>query len=265
MRPLLPLVILLGAGLAGCADQAPGFLPPGSVEVPRLPAQPRLDEVIGEEEWRQAASICGEFVISDGSRANGTYPFTLRLGVFGDGLNIAIELPDVPRNPWSSTTDSYADVLGVMISPQNETATAQPTRWISIGYTQNGGTDISLGYWNGRDWVLGDMSDGGRMDGSLPIGGTWARGGTDDTRMILEVFTPLQSDVRARGYLQMEAGETYYLAVVFARSGPPDEPAARSPDARGLFEWPRDIFPGPGYTPFNQYDARGWHPFTLPR
>lgn len=265
-RPLCTVSsLLVVAILAGCANpSAPATTGTegGAIMVPLMASQPVLDDDLQTHEWAEAHLINGQFHIADGTRAEGTYPFTIRVGVTADALHLGVLLPDFPENPWNSATATHSDCV-IFFFTEDAPTISKPSFTVGGCAGVAGYSTTHPGYWNGREWVIDENPESGKFNGGRPTAGTWARGNVRDGTLFFEVYTPrFPTDTEHNG-LNLEDGTTFRMSILFMRLGDGGEESA-SPDARGSFSGPHDAFPGDGYTPNGQYDATGWLRLTLP-
>lgn len=262
-RPLLPLLILLGL-LAGCfALGGSRFDPPypGEIVVARM-EKPKLDRVLNMDEWSQAQRLEGEFVIDDGTRATGHYPFQLWLGADDRWLYAAVLLTPIGPNPWSNY-----DLRNVSVRPDTvefffvngyDGELRIPADWLIFYNMRNQGSETRGGYWDGGDWQL-QNEDGAEWKGDEPVKGAWGRGGYDNESLFWEIALPRSPTVKEFDGLDLRHPSTFRMGLVFSRQG------GISPDARGEnLKAPHDAYPGDGYTPNNYFDPETWLRVRLP-
>lgn len=263
--PAFLTLLLAAAVVAGCVR--PPVAPPpedtgDALPVPRMSVQPVLDEHVGDEEWAETLVIAGQFDIRDGTLADGTYPFTLRIGATEDALHFAAQVPDFPENPWNHDGTTYSDCIGLYFTDRAPRI-SRPSFFVGACTGVSGYTTVHLGYWNGADWVIPDEHESGAFNQGRPTGGTWVFGNVLNGTMFFEGYTPRFPKDTAQNGLDLVDGSTFRMCLMFMRIGG-NEPGARSPDARGNLEGPHDTYPEDGYTPDGLYNSSAWFRLRMP-
>lgn len=261
MRSLLPSLVafLLAVSFAGCIGSSQvANNNAEAIPVPRLNAAPTLDDKISAEEWAGAHEVNGRFDIRDGTRASGSYDFSLKIGATTDGLHIALQLPNFPANPWNNADNTHSDCVILFFTNDSPTIST-PSFSIGACAGLHGYSSASPGYWTGTDWVIDDEPESGQFNSGQPNGGTWAFGNHLNGTLYWEIYTARAPHQTERNGLHLTENTTFRLALMLLRTG-----GEESPDARGLFTGPHDAFPGDGYTPNAEYDATNWLRFQMP-
>lgn len=247
MRLPLILSVLL---LSGCTTPSGGHVgqepAEGALVVPSLSFAPVLDRNIDPVEWRDALLIEGDFVIADGSAANGRYPFRLHVGANASFLFLAIEVRAGP-NPHSGNGPgaiTYPDDLHVFLAEGTE-GDITDADWQDFQNFREFGSQTLGGYWTGSEWSLQDRLSRG----------TLGRGGYTNDTLTWEITIP--RNPTQEHDLRLAKNMAVRLCLVFARQG------GSTPDARGEFNEPHDSYPGEGYTPDGHYHPHDWMRLSL--
>jgi hypothetical protein len=258
---LLTLAVLVPLS-AGCLANEVAIEGP-VIQIPRMQEEPTFDKRMAPGEWRQTAELAGTFVIADGSRADGTYPFRLRVGATDDGLLIAAEIRNGTENPFNTEDARWADALYVFFKTDEDSGLTRPS-FMLAGFTEGASTWTASGFWNGREWERDPTDDGGEMGPDFrPRNGTWVRAGAGQGTTVFEIFTPRIPNHSIRNSLHLTPGAEFRMGLAYMRGAGVEE-ENRSRDGRGPFHWPHDAWPGEGYTPHGMYEPDDWMRFRMP-
>lgn len=248
---LLALAVLLagcmGSGDAGLEDEAEGV-----VVIPRIGVAPIVDNSFNASDWAHALRLEGEFLINDSTPAAGVYPFRLWLGADEAFLFLAVEMPRVPSNPWSieepDRTRMHPDTLDVFLAMGHGGALRSPSDMVGISNLGKVGAVVDGGYWNGEAWVLQREGAGSRL-----LGGA----GRNGEALFWEAAIPRRSSNVEHDGFQLEGRGDFRMDLMFFRQAG-EAPDGQSPDGEGLFRWPLDNWPSPGYSPRAQNEPATW-------
>lgn len=249
--PLIPLALgilaLAGCVAPGLGGPGDGWKPtPGEIRVPHLAEAPALDRVLSPGEWDDAVSLTGTFVIADGTKADGVYPFRLWVGANETMLFLAVHVTNTsPANPFSiEGVEWWPDVLDVFFLQGHEGPLTVPADLKSFTNFRDKGWGIRDGYWDGTTWGI-------QMEG--PADATDSRIGYTNDSVFWETRIPRQTLNIEHDGVQWAPYAAFRMGVGFERQGP------ESPDSRGsFFLYSRDMFPGDGYTPHDYDDPATW-------
>lgn len=247
------LAILL---LAGCT--ATEFVPEpeaGYLLLPTMP-QPRLDGKIGAGEWDDAIHFEGEFVIANGSKADGRYPFTAWLGADEQAFHFAVEVRGAGENPFNTENVSKPHTLDVYLNEDTDEIILGADL-ISTDNRREYGSSMGDGYWTGTEWSFQPENTRGAYNNGTPTGGRWVFGNyVEPDVLVWEHYVARHSSLPDRDMTPLESGKVLRLNLKFIVH----DPAAN--------EWMslahNDDWPGDGWTPHNHMDPGGWLRIRIP-